>query len=87
MGNNYISIYEKYNSLELRYKDLIKREDEKIIKSEELRVMINQEQEDIFKICDLALCCISELIGDNGLFYQENRKKIIKVIENWNYIK
>lgn len=51
---------------------------ENIKASERLRCDINKE-EDIFKILDMALLCISMLTNDKP-FYTQNREKVIDYI-------
>ena len=51
---------------------------ERIKVSEELRCLINKEH-DPLHICNMALLCISVMLGDQGQFYENNRNKIIKL--------
>lgn len=77
------------NNLENKYKNLDGKEKtlqeiicENIIVSEKLRIDIYKEQ-DIFKMLDLSLLCISTMTGDR-VFYKQNRKKLLQAMCNWN---
>lgn len=54
---------------------------ENIKVSELLRCDIYKEN-DIFRMLDLSLLCISTMTGDS-VFYKQNRKKLINAICEW----
>lgn len=54
---------------------------ENIKVSEKLRCDIYKEN-DIFRMLDLSLLCISTMTGDS-VFYKHNRKKLLDIICKW----
>lgn len=76
------NIRHKYNPIDGKPKTLQEVLCSNIKASERLRCDINKEQ-DIFKILDMALLCISMMTNDKP-FYSQNREKLINYICCWN---
>lgn len=77
-----MSLEVKYRNIDGEPKTLQEYICDNIKSSERLRCDINKEN-DIFKMLDMCLLCIS-LMSDDKAFYSQNREKLINYIDNCN---
>ena len=78
LENNLESNYIKADGIKKTYSEVVAQN---IKVSEQLRCDIYKEN-DIFRMLDLALLCVSTMTGDR-VFYKQNRKKLVNFMCNW----